>query len=165
MHLSLSQTNMHAYMHAVIRNLPFIFSWFQDTQLTRIPPQKESCSLVQRRKEIGASLRDGKLLKGKAQRLSFCLVNDLVQNNPQKPSNKFICITTYPFYLWCSLFALCCCWLCEECCWTIQLWHAGEEFILAYMQLLLLLLSMLLWFDLSRSESYSYYTITYYLTL
>jgi hypothetical protein len=31
----------------------------------------------------------------------------------------------------------------------LQLWHTGEEFILAYNQLLLLLLSMLLWFDLS----------------
>jgi len=34
----------------------------------------------------------------------------------------------------------------------LQLWHAGEEFILAYKQLLLLLLSMLLWFDFSGFE-------------
>jgi len=51
------------------KELIFHCFMFQDTQLTRIPPQKESCLLVQRRKETGASLRDGKHLKGKAQRL------------------------------------------------------------------------------------------------
>jgi len=35
----------------------------------------------------------------------------------------------------------------------LQLWHiAEEEFILVYKQLLLLLLSMLLWFDFSGFE-------------
>lgn len=61
----------------VIRNSVFIVSWFQDTQLTRIPQQKERCSLVQRRKERGASLRDGKHLKGNTEIIITTWINHL----------------------------------------------------------------------------------------
>lgn len=74
----ISQTSMHAKSNKhslvnlkILRNSLLIVVWFQDTQL-RIPPPKERCSLVQRRKEREASLRDGKNL--------YCLVTN----------NKFI---------------------------------------------------------------------------
>lgn len=69
----ISQTSMHAKSNKhrlvylkILRNSLLIVVWFQDTQLLRIPPPKERCSLVQRRKEREASLRDGKHL--------YCLV-------------------------------------------------------------------------------------------
>lgn len=74
-------------------------SLHQDTQLTRIPPQKESCSLVQRRKEIGASLRDASLLCAAAG-----FAKNAAELRPWHVGKEFI--LAYKHY--CYYFFLCC---------------------------------------------------------
>lgn len=63
-HLSYSHINKHTqnlFKVKISQFLLFMILWFQDIQLRILPP-KESCSTVRRRKERGASLRDGKHL-------------------------------------------------------------------------------------------------------
>ncbi|CAI0439713.1 unnamed protein product, partial [Linum tenue] len=72
----------------------------KDTQqrITLLTLLGRSAALKQRRKETEASLKDGK---------SVYSTNILLLPHDPKPCFRYLC--------GCSLFALCCCWICEEC--------------------------------------------------
>lgn len=81
------------------------------------------------------------------------VVNDFDQNNPSKASNKFIGISwQLIFFIDDAASLLCAAAGFVKNAAELQLWNGGEEFILVYKQILLVFLSMLLWFDFSGFE-------------